>query len=165
MMFFENSLVYTNISLNFASFQRLSPNAPPLVLFRALRFPLRCSLFSECFFSATKIAKKLPTASLYETHHVCIIAAPRPTPALFFRVHLAQKQHLQESGFKVALSRERRRRRRYVLLFCFVCALARAFWNFILNVIRVTSYVSLETQLVIFFFSLSYARNLLFRAR
>ena len=133
-MFLEKESFFLNYFslLNFA-FRKGVPRISPLS-------PTLSSSFVppslRVLFWATKIAKKLSPQK--KTHqHVCIVAAPRPTPALFFRarVHVARAQrHLQqESDFA---ARERRRRRRcvyfYFALFLFAVCIVRAFWNFIL---------------------------------
>ena len=142
-MFLENSESFQNLTLTFGlvfllffllnfAFRKGVPQISPLS-------PTLSSSFVppslRVLFWATKIAKKLSPQK--KTHqHVCIVAAPRPTPALFFRarVHVARAQrHLQESDFA---ARERRRRRRcvyfYFALFLFAVCIVRAFWNFIL---------------------------------
>ena len=164
-----------NVSLKNFAFHCLSPISP-ILLFCALHF---CSMSGILFdFSRSSRPQKLQKAlrllhsEIQKRKHASCLHHRRTSS----NTSSAFLPRSRPPRAKTTPPRERLQSRslartpspssvRSFVLFC-VCVLARAFWNFILNVIRVTSYVSLKTQTRnLFLFSLLCMQSSFSRAR
>ena len=164
-MFFENSGIH-NISLNFASVPSVSLQCSSFV---PCVFPFD-ALFPSCFFSTTKIAKKLPES-----------LTPHDKKSTIINMFASSQHLVQHQRFSSALASTSRARNNTSkraaspranavavvgTFFVFSLSLFRVhIWNFILNVIRDVLRVSREASRNLFLFSLSDARAVFFRAR